>query len=780
MNFFSKTRYGLDGVYDIYIKNIRRIYFDNEPGVQLIYVVDKEIKYYIDGKEIIGKKGDIIFINQCENRFLYSDDKENLCLILNIYTEFIETLGAEYCKYRFLNHIESDNIEKSIIKNMLSVYSSTVRLENLNNINDNLKDIIDSFINNYVNIEKTTSNLEEKKRYLIEIQELIINRDINNLNLKYLSNKLNLSPSYISKLFNELSGIKFTEYIQQLKLSCAATYLLKTTYSIEKIAILVGFESTKSINRIFKRYLDMSPSNYREVYAYENNEVDQFEKFKNFVKRVEIEEYSEFINLYARNRELEHTIDLKKESKDENIKELFKDWQIIRNLKSLGADYQQGFKDIIKKSEIREIVLKFYYDRGIDAFRLSDLGEVVDITDIYSILSTCIEYDIIGSIALDLGEINIDRDIDLQIENNIYEFERFYDLISNVIGTTNMRKFRYSLDIKDILKFKDDKENLKKYQNYVARRQRYLEKKLGISDFEFGFNLGSVDTKNIKDLSKIYYELMNKESGYRFKPSYLIINYDNDNTFRGLSSKAIDEMLVYTKKTLYELDNLRADLKDISSEIYIKNLLTFLDISDVNINYRELFLVLIMIETTFNFKEVNYITEYKVRDIREENGYYLARTINELGLYTPIYFGIHLMNQVKGKIIYNRGGCIITSNENDYYLIIYGDLKVDYLFSSKKDFKDLNKYMTDIDINLKNINGRYKIITELLSYEHGTVMHTLKDFENVNFLTNTEKDYVERVTVPKVDVKIRDINNEYTEKIKYSPFNVILKKFIKI
>lgn len=432
-------------------------------------------------------------------------------MILNIYTDFIEALGEEYCKYRFLNHIESDTIEKSIIKNMLSVYSSTVRSDNLNKINDNLKEIIDSFINHYVNVEKTTSNLEEKKRYLIKTQDLIINRDIKNLNLKYLSNTLNLSPSYISKLFNELSGIKFTEYIQQLKLSCAATYLLKTTYSIEKIAILVGFESTKSINRIFKRYLNMSPSHYREVYAYENNEVDQFEKFKNFIKRVEIEEYSEFINLYARNRELEHTIDLKKESKNENVKEIFKDWQVIRNLKSLGSDYQQGFKEIINKSEIREIVLKFYYDRGIDAFRLSDLGEVVDIADIYSILSSCIEYDITGSIALDLGEINQEKDIDLQIENNIYEFERFYDLISSVIGTTNMKKFRYSLEIKDIIKFKDDSVNLLKYQNYIARMQRYLERKLGISDFEFGFNLGTVNKKILMSLIKFIMTLWIKK-----------------------------------------------------------------------------------------------------------------------------------------------------------------------------------------------------------------------------------------------------------------------------
>src|SRR5699024_1513708 len=154
MNFFSQTRYGLEGVYDIYIKNIRNIYSDNMPGIQLVYVVDKEIKYYIDGKEIIAKKGDILFINQCENRFLYSEDKDNLCLILNIYDDFIKILGEDYCKYRFVNHIDSLSVEKNIVKNLIYIYTNTIKHENFDIIDNYLRSIIDLFIDNYINIEK--------------------------------------------------------------------------------------------------------------------------------------------------------------------------------------------------------------------------------------------------------------------------------------------------------------------------------------------------------------------------------------------------------------------------------------------------------------------------------------------------------------------------------------------------------------------------------------------------------------------------------------------------
>lgn len=780
MNLFSKTRYGLEGVYDIYIKNIRNVYTDIKPGIQLLYVVDKEIKYYIDGKIIKAKKGDILFINQCENRFIYSEDKDNLCLVLNIYSNFIHILGEDYCRYRFLNHIESFNIEKSIIKDLIYVYKNTMKNENIDLIENKLKNIIDSFINNYINIKKSTSNLEDKKKYLMKVQDLIVNNKIDNLNLKYLSSILNLSPSYISKLFYELTGIKFTEYIQQLKLTSATYYLLKTKYSIEKIAVLVGFESTKSINRIFKKYLNISPSKYREIYSYENNSINQNEKFENYINSIEIKEYSEFIKEYTRNRKLEYTIDLNKLSRNKNIKEIFKDWQIIRNLNSLGPNYLKGFKNIIKNSEIKEIILKFYYNKDLDDFILSDLDKPVNFNDIYSILSICTEEGIKACIEIDLGNINANQDIDLQIENNIYEFKRFYNLISNVIGTTNMKKFKYSLVVKDLIKFKDDKYNIIKYRKYIARKQLYLEKKLGISDFEFGFNLGNINIKELKKLNKIYYNLMNKESGYKFKPSFLIINYDNDSVFRGINSKAIDEMFIYINNILDELEQLDVDLKYIANEIYIRDLLTFLDISDVNINYRELFMVLIMIERTFSFSEINYITEYKVRDLREKEGYYLARTIDDLGFFTPIYFGIHLMNQIKGEVIYNESGCIVTANENDYYVVIYGDLKVDYLFSLKKNFKDLNKYMTDIELKFNNINGMYKIVTEVLSYEHGTVNHSLDDFENNKFLTNAEKDYIKRITVPKIDIKIREINNNYIERVNYSPFSIILKKFIKI
>ncbi len=107
-----------------------------------------------------------------ENRFLYSEDKDNLCLILNIYDDFIKILGEDYCKYRFVNHIDSLSVEKNIVKNLIYIYTNTIKHENFDIIDNYLRSIIDLFIDNYINIEKSTGNLVEKKKILLLIKKL--------------------------------------------------------------------------------------------------------------------------------------------------------------------------------------------------------------------------------------------------------------------------------------------------------------------------------------------------------------------------------------------------------------------------------------------------------------------------------------------------------------------------------------------------------------------------------------------------------------------------------
>ncbi|MFS0870872.1 helix-turn-helix domain-containing protein [Paenibacillus xylanilyticus] len=73
---------------------------------------------------------------------------------------------------------------------------------------------------------------------------------------------VNVSPSYLSRLFKKEMGVSFIEYLMNLKVQKAKQLLQDTDYTITEIAEQVGY-SERNLNRAFQRFVQMSPNQYR-------------------------------------------------------------------------------------------------------------------------------------------------------------------------------------------------------------------------------------------------------------------------------------------------------------------------------------------------------------------------------------------------------------------------------------------------------------------------------------------------------------------------------------
>lgn len=73
---------------------------------------------------------------------------------------------------------------------------------------------------------------------------------------------VNMSPSYLSRLFKQEAGISFIEYLMKYKVEKARKLLEVTDYSITEIASMVGY-SERNLNRAFQRHVAMTPKQYR-------------------------------------------------------------------------------------------------------------------------------------------------------------------------------------------------------------------------------------------------------------------------------------------------------------------------------------------------------------------------------------------------------------------------------------------------------------------------------------------------------------------------------------
>lgn len=89
--------------------------------------------------------------------------------------------------------------------------------------------------------------------------------DLSDITLKKVSKQVNVSYSYLSRLFKRELGVSFTEYINTKRLRRAFPLLFDKQRSIDNVAICSGFKSVQQFERIFKRIYDVSPSTYRKT-----------------------------------------------------------------------------------------------------------------------------------------------------------------------------------------------------------------------------------------------------------------------------------------------------------------------------------------------------------------------------------------------------------------------------------------------------------------------------------------------------------------------------------
>ena len=83
------------------------------------------------------------------------------------------------------------------------------------------------------------------------------------LSLHEVAKSVNLSANYLSEKFKKITGVKFVDYVAAARVEKALALLVNMDLRISEIAFGVGFQSLSQFNRIFKRLVRQSPSEFR-------------------------------------------------------------------------------------------------------------------------------------------------------------------------------------------------------------------------------------------------------------------------------------------------------------------------------------------------------------------------------------------------------------------------------------------------------------------------------------------------------------------------------------
>lgn len=83
------------------------------------------------------------------------------------------------------------------------------------------------------------------------------------LDLKTLANEAALSDFHFHRIFKALKGEAIGGYITRLRLEATARLLRYTALTIEEIAFNIGYETSASLSKAFKKQYSISPTEYR-------------------------------------------------------------------------------------------------------------------------------------------------------------------------------------------------------------------------------------------------------------------------------------------------------------------------------------------------------------------------------------------------------------------------------------------------------------------------------------------------------------------------------------
>ncbi len=84
--------------------------------------------------------------------------------------------------------------------------------------------------------------------------------------VQYISEKLHISPNYLSSLLTSLTGQSTQQHLHNKLIEKAKEKLSATQLSVSEIAYELGFEHPQSFSRLFKMKTNVSPLEFRQAF----------------------------------------------------------------------------------------------------------------------------------------------------------------------------------------------------------------------------------------------------------------------------------------------------------------------------------------------------------------------------------------------------------------------------------------------------------------------------------------------------------------------------------
>lgn len=190
-------------------------------------------------------------------RYVYENKLPTKVILVSAHESFFHAKeGYKYGVYAYINKPFDIAELKKILVQLKSLQPSSIK-EPITIVQDIIK-VADT------DAHSACMHSKDAVTFVLEYMDSHYNKDIS---LTEIATRLDLNPSYFSRLFKKSVGVNFSDHLMSLRMTKAAAMLKNSSSPIDVIARSVGYHHVPLFYNTFKKHTGLTPSEYRKTYG---------------------------------------------------------------------------------------------------------------------------------------------------------------------------------------------------------------------------------------------------------------------------------------------------------------------------------------------------------------------------------------------------------------------------------------------------------------------------------------------------------------------------------
>lgn len=232
----------------------------------IMFLYEGEAVLKRNDEEFTAKKGDIVFYrpNDIRKAHTFSDRLMKCYAVDFLYTCVIFENGQWKTVDCELPFKAIDNINDPFLYTRLVELFSVLSRIWLNNKKDDAikaRSIFTEIIHLLIQYKDCKTYTYSDAKRAEDVITYLSKHYAEKITLEELSGKMQLSYSYLGSIFKKVTGKPIIEYLIHIRLT-KAKELLRDGHTVSDVAFMTGFNDVFYFSKIFKKYENVSPSQY--------------------------------------------------------------------------------------------------------------------------------------------------------------------------------------------------------------------------------------------------------------------------------------------------------------------------------------------------------------------------------------------------------------------------------------------------------------------------------------------------------------------------------------